>query len=448
MHHRLLTILSSCTQDLAELLQPQSILQLCQKLEYRFRCRLLDPVATVHLLILQIMHGNTALSHLPMLVARRFSASALCQARSRLPLEILQGLLRNCLDSLKPQIDSQGRWLGHRTFLIDGSSFSMPDTPELQKHFGQSRRCQAGCGFPVAHLMGLFHAGTGLLLEVLAAPLHSHDLPLAPQLDACLVPGDIVVADSAFYSFAYLALLVQRGLHAVIRHSQRRHIDRPWCHAGGLPRPHKTPGWTSRVVQVRHISQQQAVWLKPESRCPWLEPKAWALLPARLQVRLVRYRLGARGFRSRTIIVATTLLDETRYPAEAIAHLYGQRWRIEVWFRDLKQTLKLKVLHCRTVAGITKELTTIALVYNLVRAALGQAAGRQQVALEELSFVAILRWLACAATTIPLGSWALHPIRPGRWEPRAIKRRARHYPWMTKPRPFLRNLLAGKPLTP
>jgi Transposase DDE domain len=448
MHHRLLTILSRCTQDLAELLQPHTIRQLCEQLGYQYRCRVLDPVTTIHLLILQILHGNTALGHVPLLARIRFSASALCQARARLPLQLFEGLLRRGLSTLTPQIDSQGRWLGHRTFLIDGSSFSMPDTPELQAHFGQSRRCRPGCGFPVAHLMGLFHAGTGLLLEVLAAPLHSHDLPLARQLDACLAPGDVLVGDRAYDSFAYLALAVQRGLHAVIRHRQVRRIDRPWRCVHQVQRPPKAPAWISQIVQVRHLSQQKAVWLKPQARCHWLSPQSWASLPARLEVRLVRYRVSARGFRSQPITVATTLLDETRYPAEAIAQLYGQRWRIEVWFRDLKQTLKLKVLHCRSVAGVTKELSIIALVYNLVRAVLGAAAGSQKIALERWSFVALLRWLACAAVDVPLGAWALHPIRPGRWEPRAIKRRARGYPWLTKPRRILRNQKLRKPLPP
>ena len=156
---------------------------------YPWRARLLDPVTTVHLFLLQILHGNTAWSHLPHLAAQRFTAAAFCQARIRLPLVVWQRLLRRTATVCEQTTHDEGRWRGHRTCLLDGSSFSMPDTPELQEYGGQPSGQRPGCGFPVAHLLALLHAGTGFLLEVLAAPWHTHDMAQVASLPATLRPG-------------------------------------------------------------------------------------------------------------------------------------------------------------------------------------------------------------------------------------------------------------------
>jgi hypothetical protein len=128
------------------------------------------------LFLTQILRGNTAINHLVRISGRSFTGSAYCQARSRLPLALFQELLRRVAHRIRPAIDDTGKWHGHRVFVADGSSFSMPDTPELQEHFGQPSIQQPGCGFPVAHLLALFHVGTGMLIEVLTAPLCTHDM--------------------------------------------------------------------------------------------------------------------------------------------------------------------------------------------------------------------------------------------------------------------------------
>ncbi len=164
-------ILAVLRQRGTSLLQPQQILQACQLAGYdRWRNRVLDPVATIQLFLLQILHGNTACAHLPHLAGLHFSASAFCKARSRLPLKLLETVLQRFVTTLQGTVDTQERWHGHRTFLIDGSGVSMPDTPELQRTFGHPTGQQPGCGFPVAHLLGRFHAGTGLLLQLLVDP--------------------------------------------------------------------------------------------------------------------------------------------------------------------------------------------------------------------------------------------------------------------------------------
>ncbi len=149
-----------------------TILAACQEAGYTsWRDRVLTPVTTVHLFLLQILHGNTACSHLPHLSGLQFSASAYCQARARLPLRFFDLLLEHFNRAVQRSAADEGRWHGHRTFLVDGSACSMPDTPALQDAFGQSTEQRPGCGFPVAHLLGLFHAGTGVLLKLVVAPL-------------------------------------------------------------------------------------------------------------------------------------------------------------------------------------------------------------------------------------------------------------------------------------
>src|SRR5437763_14194871 len=221
--------------ELAALLDAPAILALCHEVGYHWRARLLAPVTTVHLFILHILHGNTACRHLPHLVAHHFTASAFCQARTRLPLGVWQRLLRRTAAVCEQTTHDEGRWRGHRTFVRDGSSFSMPETPELQESFGQPIGQRPGCGFPVAHLLALFHAGTGFLLEVLAAPWHTHDMAQVAALHAALRPGDVLVGDRAFCSFVHVALLGSQGLHALSRMHQKRIVD-------FTPhRPHTTP---------------------------------------------------------------------------------------------------------------------------------------------------------------------------------------------------------------
>jgi hypothetical protein len=170
MHRRIISILRRLQQGLAQPLDRPAILEVCRQVGHTWRAGLLDPVATVHLFLTQILHRNTAIHHLIRLTAPSFTDSAYCQARARLPLAVFQRLLRRVAGP-RPTDDDTGRWLGHRVFVADGSSFSMPDTAVLRAHFGQPGGQRRGCGFPVAHLLALFHVGTGMLLEVLAGPL-------------------------------------------------------------------------------------------------------------------------------------------------------------------------------------------------------------------------------------------------------------------------------------
>jgi hypothetical protein len=158
-------------------LHPDAILAVCREIgSTAWRDRLLTPVTTMPLFLRQILHGHTACSHLPHLSGLRFSAAAYCQARAKLPRPFFALLLERFGTAVQPSAVDDGRWHGQRIFFVDGSGGSMPDTPALQEAFGQPTVQQPGCGFPVARLLGLFHAGTGRLLKLVVAPLLTHDL--------------------------------------------------------------------------------------------------------------------------------------------------------------------------------------------------------------------------------------------------------------------------------
>jgi hypothetical protein len=445
-HHQILTALRSLRQDLARRLDRDAVHTACRHAGHTWRHCGLTPVAVVHWFLIQVLHGNTALNHVSILAGRTFTAAAYCLARTRLPLQVFQAVLAGLGQAFLGDTQSQGHWRGHRTFLVDGSSFAMPDTPELQAYFGQSGAQRPGCGFPVAKILALFHAGTGLLLEVTAAPLRSHEMARVDALHPALLPGDVLVGDRGFCSFAHLALLARRGVHAVLRMHQRQIVDftpnRPHTGSGGKA---AAKGWPrSRWLRRWGALDQVVEWFKSENRPEWMTAEQFAALPETLIVRELRYRVGRRGFRTREVTLVTTLLDAEAYPLEALAELYGMRWRVELNLRHLKTTMKMDVLRCKSVDGVLKELTVYAIVYNLVRAVMLEAAGRQAVNVERVSFVDALRWLCEAQPGDPLPDLVVNPNRPGRVEPRVIKRRPKQYSRMTKPRDELRKHLMNQ----
>jgi Transposase DDE domain len=431
-----------CTESVPATL----VRRICHEVGYHWRDRDLGPVVTTHLFLRQVLHGNTAVAHLRRLSGLDFTAAAYCQARARLPLELLQRLQQAVTDGVRADGDDrpETRWLGHRVFLLDGSSFSMPDTPELRAHFGQPSAQAVGCGFPVAHLMTLFDARRGYLLRASTRPLETHDMSQAAAVHAELRGGDVLVGDRAFASFAHLALCLRQGLHGLFRAHQRQIID------FRIGRPHLPPG-TSAKGQAGKPRSRWLKWLgrrdqlveyyKPKERPDWLTAEQYAALPESIVVRELRYEVRRPGYRTRAVTLVTTLLDPKAYPAAALARLYGLRWGVETDLRHLKQTMKMDVLHCRTVAGVEKELAVFALVYNLVRRVMEEAGRRQGVAAERISFVDAWRWLQQTRPGDDLPQLVVNPDRPGRVQPRVRKRRPKQYPLMTRPRAALRKAL-------
>jgi Transposase DDE domain len=329
------TILQRLTGEWATLLQPDAILTVCQEIGYTaWRDRVLTPVTTMPLFLLQILHGNAACRHRPHLSGIRFSAAAYGQARAKLPRRFFDLLLERFGSAVQRSAVDAGRWHGHRPCLVDGSGCSMPDTPTLQDAFGQPTEQRPGCGVPVARLLGLFHAGTGVLLQLVVAPLLTHDLARVPAGHPSLPPGDVLVADRGLCSYAHLARLVQAGVPAVRRVGARQIVDctpgRPFVR----PRVRRTPAVKgvprSRWLTTLGVHDQRVAWLKPKTCPSWLTRETLAALPETLVLREVRYGIDTPGFRSRQMTLVTIRLDRPLYRVPDLAALYRQRWQVEV----------------------------------------------------------------------------------------------------------------------
>lgn len=439
----ILPALRQVREDLVQILNPPTIAELCRELGYRWRDRQLDPWTTLHLFILQVLNQNTAMTHLPHLSGERFTASAYCQARRRLPLQLLERLVDRFAGQLGGPTEVP-LWRGHRVLLVDGSGFSMPDTPELQAYFGQSSNQKPGCGFPVGHLLCLFDAQGGFLREVIISPLRTHDMAHVSELHPKLRANDLVVGDRGFCSYAHLALVLQGNMHAVFRIHQNMIVDfhpyRPSSQeilGTGLP--------SSRYRQRLGHCDQLVEWVKPKVRPQWMPADQFAQLPERTVVREIKWRIRNPHRRVQQVLLVTTLLDPELYPAAEIAKLYEQRWQVEVDLRDLKITLGLDVLKGHKVNTVKKELLVFVLVHNLVRLVTVKAAARQGVKPQRISFIDALRWLQ-PAKPVPesLSNLVVNPERPNREEPRCLKRRPKEYELMKSPRQELRKQLKEK----
>jgi hypothetical protein len=440
-------IVTQFKQSWSSELDEDAIVRACREAGHTWRERELGPVATVKMFLLQILFGNVACDFVPRLAGKNVTGSAYCTARGRLPLQVLQTLLMRCTSQMSECVRDTGLWLGHRLFLLDGSGFSMPDTQELREHFGQPAVQTPGCGFPVAHWLALVHFGSGLFQKVITAPIATHDLTGVARLHPEMNAGDVVIGDAAFSAYGHIALLISRGLHAIFPAHQRLivnftpgrpHVPRHGAHCKGQPR--------SRWIQSLGSFDQIVEWFRPAEVPPWTTPEIWAALPATFVIRELRYTIARPGFRVHSVTLVTTLLDPVRYPKEKLAEAYGLRWTVETCLGHLKTTMKMDVLRCQTVEGIQKELTMFLLVYNLVRMTMLQAARRQGVAPDRISFVDALRWLATAKPGEPLPKLNVNPARPGRVEARVRKRRAKPFPDMRQPRDVLKQQLMAQSL--
>jgi hypothetical protein len=319
----------------------------------------------------------------------------------------------------------------------------MPDTPSLQRVFGQPDSQRAGCGFPVAMLTGLFCWSSGALLDVAIGPYRDSELRLWRRLWTWLRVGDVIVGDRFYCTYYDLAALARRGCDAVCRLHQRRKVD--WRRGRKLGPNDRLMTWERPVRRNRghNVSVRQ-----------------WEQLPQAMDVRLVRGTVGVPGFRTRRLIVATTLLDPVAYPAADILALYGDRWTVELRLRDIKTTLGMDILRGKSPSMVRKEIYMHLLAYNLIRQLMVRAAVEHHRDLHRLSFAgavqhldAVLPYLVLFAGTSKhcqlaelLLRWIAHdkvPDRPDRSEPRVRKRRPKKYGLLNKPRHKLRKELVA-----
>ena len=356
---------------------------------------------------------------------------AYCQARDRLPIDLLSRL--RCAAADQVQKASQ-LWKGLCPKIVDGTGISLPDTAKNQHAYPQSRGQKAGCGFPWMKLVAIFSLSTGALLDYAKGNKHQHELNLLQRLLDHFKKGDLVLADRGFSCYTLLALLWHRDIHSLFRLHQAR--------AGDL-RKGKRLGRNDRLV----------VWKKPQacSRPRYIPSALWDLIVPEMEVRVLRFSLKQRGFRAKSVTLVTTLVDAKCYSAQELALLYARRWQIELCFRDIKTSMGMEVLRCKSPKMVHKELEMFILAYNLIRWLMTQAGTHYQVPLERMSFkgtVDGLRQFSIAIAQTRSKKKRRHlmdkflqsiaedevPDRPGRREPRAVKRRPKPYPNLNKPR--------------
>lgn len=369
------------------------------------------------------------------------STSAYCQARARLDLQTLELIAGQLAWNLQRRVLEAERPLGKRPVkIVDGTMLSMPDTPENQAGWPQSSGQKPGLGFPAMKLVGLFSLESGALLESATGSLREHETTLFRGLWGKLKRGDVLLGDRGFCSYLNLAALAARGIDCVLRLHQARPVDF---------RRGKKLGPDDRLVE----------WSRPAQRPEGVSQAEWLALPETLAVRLIRLRVAAPGFRTRTVVLATTLTDAVEYPADTLRCLYAARWQVEGHFFQIKELLALDVLRCESPAMIEREVAVHAITYNLVRALMQRSAHGHGVPLGRISFKGTLdglrQWsgVIAAASVQPkkqdalieelLSTIARDPVpeRPHRSEPRARKRRPKNYHLLTRPRGKMGNVL-------
>lgn len=429
---------------LAQALSPKAIEAACRASGHEWRDTFWNPTTTLVAFLFQVLSAEKTLraavadllAQLTALGRRHLPSpdpTAYCQARQRLPAEILVGLLGSVVEQMKGLPQSALTWLGHRVWIADGTTVSMPDEPELQAAFPQPSAQKRGCGFPIARLETLFCWATGGIVDMVIGSLHTAELPLFRKLWHHFKPGDVILCDRAYCAYVDMARLLQRGVFCVFRLHHRRAADF---------RKGKALGKHDRLV-----TWERPKWLKSMG----ISKEELAALPETLTVRMVRIANTPRGFRSRTITVVTTLSDPIETPANHIRALYRDRWRAELHLRSIKVQLGMDVLRGKSVDVVTKEIVMHLVEYNLIRLMMWHAAREHDCDLHRLSFTGTLHRLR---DTLPLmlrartKAEALHlialllrwiaadhvPDRPNRVEPRRKKRRPKEYSLLTKPR--------------
>ena len=399
-----------------------------------WRERLYGPLTTVVLFIEQVLGADHSCQDA---VARGLSARVAlgqapcslntgpyCKARGRLALGLIERLGREIAARLCAVQPRPWLWRGRDVKLVDGTTVSMPDTQKNQEAFPQPRGQKPGLGFPLARLVGIVSLSCGAVLEWASGPCegkNSGETALLWRLMDKLAAGDVVVADRAFAGYFGIARLRQQGVDVIIRQHQRRHTD---FRRG------------RRLGKRDHLVS----WVRPQ-RPVWMDAATYASMPESIVMREVR---------AGDLTLVTTLLDVKEVAKAELVDLYGKRWQIELDFRAIKTVMQMDVLRCKSPQMVRKEIAVHLLAYNLVRAVMAQAACLAHLLPRQLSFKATLQVLNAfeenlrhaprarlsSRHALVLGSIAqlVLPVRPHRVEPRAVKRRPKPHPLLTKPR--------------
>jgi putative transposase len=358
---------------------------------------------------------------------------AYCRARARLPLVLIQKLTYHIADAAEASVPDEWLWRSRHVHMVDGTTVSTPDTPRLQAAYPQPPAQKPGLGFPLIRMVVLLSLATAMLSGMAMGPYsgkETGETALFRQLLERLKSGDVVLADRYFCSYFMIALLRAKGVDVVMRQHQCRDTD-------------------FRRGRRLGPGDHAVIWTRPQ-RPEWMDHETYEQMPESLEMREVQVRVEQLGFRVESLVVVTTLLDADTYTRADIAELYHRRWLVELDIRVLKSTLGMDILRCKSPEMVAKEMWACLLAHNLIRQSLLQAALLKNLSPRQLSFTAAMQktaasWvmiLMCdegrARTLIDthLGDMAKNIIgdRPDRVEPRAVKRRPKPHPLLTKPR--------------
>jgi hypothetical protein len=409
------------------------------------RQRVFDVATTTQAFLWQALHAQAPCRDAVLQVqASRLAAgqplcdartSAYCQARARLPLERLQQLSAALCAKMERLARLGEHWQGREVKVLDGTGLRTEDTASNATAYGYPPGQQPGCGFPVLRLAALFSLSSGAWLGHAVGRTTAHDIGVGlPLVRAHLHKGELLLADRAFSAWWLIALAQEQGADVLVRLHQARCAD---------------------MRQGTRLGREDRlqVWPKPPRprRCP-LTAEEYAALPQTLSVRVLRLHLEGRGQRTTQVMLATTLRDARTESKEHLAELFARRWQIELNFDDLKTTLGMEHLACKSPALVERSLQVFAGAYNLIRALMLESAVAVGVPLTRLSFKGSGRALALWSvnlrsprasprqrtelwdTLLAVVAADLLPLRPDRHEPRAVKRRPKNHPLLTKPR--------------
>jgi hypothetical protein len=434
----------------AEVLTAVSIQSILQELNVTYRDGIYTPLVTLWVFLSQVLDRDSSCRQaVSRLLAYRLrqgqprcstDSGSYCEARKRLPEALLSRLVQATGRDLAQHAPDPWRFHGRRVKVVDGTTVSMPDTAENAATFDKPRNQHGASGFPVARLVVLMCLATGAALEAAIGPCRGKktgELTLFRTLHDSLESGDILLGDRLFCNYADFARLQARDIAGVFRLPKTRRVDF---------RRGRRLGTTDHAVK----------WQRPSARSLDCTPEEYAALPAELEVREVRIVVKTPGFRTRAVLVVTTLLSAPEYPARELGELFRQRWYIELDLRSIKCVLQMDVLRCRTPEMVRKEIWTHLLAYNLIRSLLCSAAEVSGRPLRSFSFKAALQLLnafqpdllaADEQQAIKLGDALLHALcehrvgnRPNRCEPRKRKRLPKPYPRLKLPRNVEQNL--------
>jgi hypothetical protein len=419
---------------LLKVFDSKTIRGIWEELECSGRERVFTPELTLSLFVQQILSKGTSCQEMvhrlnaqrrdEHLVPVSTDSSSYCEARNRLPLKLIKILMKKSSQDIFDYDGRQGEWWDRRVLLVDGMVVSAPDTPANQKVYPQSSSQEDGLGFPQVRLLASICLKTGLTLDVQYGPIlgkKTGELSLFRQMLPTFKRGDIIVGDAIFDCYRELSHLKNRGIDVV-------------CEINGT----RANPFSGKCVSV----EEKVVTLsRPNFNPSRFTREEWEALPESIKVRLIRYRVNGR---KEQITVVTTLMNAKKYPAAEVAKLYGYRWNCELDIRSIKSVMGMVELRCRTPAMLEREIMVYFLAYNLIRISMLDAAVVADVSPRKLSFKsAMTAWQSMGSDSQESGDFA-HLIwsiatcrvgnRPGRQEPRKVKRRKSKYPRMTKPR--------------